>query len=64
MEWNILLQAYPEDQTGIYKTKELHERIDRSMADMELPMLDEHGQEIAGQTPVYARCMMPKRRMP
>jgi len=45
MEWDILLQTYPDDQAGIYKAKALRESIDRHMADMELPVLHEQWQE-------------------
>jgi len=58
MEWNALLQAYPTDQAGIYKAKALRESIDRHLAEIELPALDEQWQEsgaIADILPVLAR---------
>jgi uncharacterized protein YlaI len=60
MEWDILLQAYPSDQAGIYKAKALRESIDRHMADMDLPALKEQWQEggaIADILPDLARIL-------
>ena len=60
MEWNALLEAYPADQAGIYKAKTLRESIDRYMADMDLPVLDEQWQEsgvIADIMPDLARIL-------
>lgn len=60
MEWDILLQAYPTDQAGIYKAKALRESIDRHMADMDLPSLEEQWQEggvIADILPALARLL-------
>lgn len=60
MEWNALLQAYPADQAGIYKAMALRESIDRHMAGMELPVLDEQWQEsgaIADMLPQLARLL-------
>ncbi|MEN6474985.1 MAG: formate dehydrogenase accessory protein FdhE [Syntrophaceae bacterium] len=60
MEWDILLQAYPADQAGIYKAKALRESIDRHMEGMDLPVLDEQWQEggvIADILPTLARLL-------